>query len=187
MSHNGGVRWVFLAAAVTCATCGAPESSRKPAPGPKVSPAAFPSGLFAITAARVVTDNCDNRLRFETTILDIDLGSATVMSGPDNHTYEAVLDRGELVARGAFDKNGTCQTYRQLEIWRLERDGNDELSGFRTTYWRDRRLSGNTDCLRACKVVYAIEAVRTDEAESKPARPERPRVRCDPNDPLCGI
>jgi hypothetical protein len=163
---------------VTCATCGAPERSKRRAPvkpAPKTS--SFPSGLFSVTAARVVSDSCNGRVRFETNELEIDVVGGVVQSAPDNRPYEAVLDRGALVARYAFNRNSICQTYRQLEIWRLERLGDDEVSGYRTTYFRDSR---HGDCLQACKVVYAIEAVRVDEDEEG-------ELKCPGDDPLCGI
>lgn len=175
MSHNGGVRCLVLAALVTCATCGAPERSRRRAPVERAARAAFPSGVFSVTAARVVSDHCNGRVRFETNELEIDVTGGTVQSAPDNHLYEAVLDRGTLVARGAVARNSICQTYRQLEIWRLDRLGDNELSGYRTTYWRDSR---HGDCLEACKVVYAVEAVRAEEGDE---------VKCPDGDPLCGL
>jgi hypothetical protein len=180
------VRLLAIAALVTCAGCGAPERSRriKPVkPGPTVE---FPSGVFAITAARVVSDSCNGRLRFEARAIDVDMVAATVQTFPDNHAYEAVIDRQALVARGAFDKNTSCQTYRQLEIWRLDRHGDDEISGYRTTYWRDDRTARRGDCLEACKVVYAVEALRSTDGDE---REEGGRVpsSCDPSDPLCGL
>lgn len=185
MSHNGLVRVLAITALVMCATCGAQERAKRRPVDKHGVKTAFPSGVFAITAARVVSDHCDNRLRFETSILDIDVAAASVHSAPDNRLYEAVLDRGELVARGAFDEEPACQTYRKLEIWRLERHGDDEISGFRTTYWRESRRG---DCLEACKVVYAVEALRSDEGESgDDTGDEGARDDCDPNDPLCGI
>lgn len=146
-----------------CASCGpeppAPEVKK---PAPPRQAAEFPSGVFAITAARVVSDHCENRLRFSTKLLDIDLGGASVHSDPDNRLYEVVLDGATLVARGAFNRNSLCRTFKHLEIWRLERESDDEISGYRTTYWREPSRTGRADCLEACKVVYAVEAVRTD-------------------------
>lgn len=162
--------WLAVVLAM-CAGCGAPERAKPEPDKPALPrPATFPSGVFAITAARVVSDHCDNRLRFSTKLLDIDLTGASVHSDPENRAYEAVLDGATLVARGAFTHNRLCRTYKHLEIWRLERESDDEISGYRTTYWRDPARDGSADCLRACKVVYAVEAVRADpegEAEGE--------------------
>lgn len=157
------MRCWLAAVIVTCATCGAPERStpepEKPAPAPARS---FPTGLFAITSARTVSDHCDNRLRFVTKLLEIDLTNSSVLSDPDSRIYEAVLEGKTLVARGAFDQDNLCKTFKHLEIWRLDAQGDDEISGYRTTFWRDPSRNRNADCLQACKVVYAVEAVRTD-------------------------
>lgn len=166
MSHNGRVRVLAITALVMCASCGATERSKRAAPKkrpPETARVEFPSGVFAITNARVVVDRCNGRVRFETTVLEIDMAASVVVSAPDNHPYEAVLDRGELVARGAFNKSRFCQTYRQLEIWRLTDQGDGSLSGYRTTYWRDARTARRGDCLEACKVVFGVEAVRSED------------------------
>ena len=111
------------------------------------------------------------------------MDASSVHSAPDDRVYEAVIDRGDLVARGAFGPNALCDIYRRLEIWRLERESDTELSGHRTTYFRNSGRTG--DCLHACKVVYAVEAVRADDVEAGGEEASEPK--CDPADPLCGL
>jgi hypothetical protein len=161
------VRLIALAAAA--ASCsGSPPPPATPIPAPTVAAApparSFPSGRSRVTG-RAVTDRCEG-IRFASERLELDLESGTLTSDFEDRRYEVELDGEELVARGAFDKMARCGTHQYLEIWRLGRAGDDEISGYLTTYVRqpDR---GDRSCLRTCKVVFEVEAVRAAEGEGE--------------------
>jgi hypothetical protein len=161
------VRLIALAA-VAASCSGSPPPPATPIAAPKTAAAppasSFPSGSFRVTG-RAVTDRCEG-IRFASERLELDLESKVLSSDFEDRRYDVVIDGEELVARGAFDKMERCGTHQYLEIWRLGRAGDDEISGYLTTYVRQPER-GNRSCLRACKVVFEVEAVRVKEAEGE--------------------
>ena len=117
----------------------------------------FPSGTFSVTSARRVTDHCGN-MQWESDTIEIDPVARTLYSTPDNRLYAMFIDKGDLVARGSFEPRDGCPTDTYVEIWRLEKESEDRLSGYVTTY--SHFNSG--DCLHACKAVFAVELDRAE-------------------------
>lgn len=127
---------------------------------PEPEPVLFPGGSFAIERAREVTDHCGNMVWGSKTI-EIDPVTKTLYSSPDDRLYDTFIDRGALVARGMFEPRAACPNHTYVELWRLEKRGDDRLSGYVTTYSHFNAA----DCLHACKAVFEVDAVRAPPAE----------------------
>lgn len=164
LAHNRAVPTVLFACAVVLAACSSsPPAEPAPptavaAPDAAAAPA-FPSGKFRVSG-RPISDRCEG-VHFASQELEIDLEAGILDVDFEDRRYQIEMDGEELVARGAFEPSEGCGTHRWVEIWRLGRGSDDEISGFLTSYYRDPKLG----CLRSCKVVFEVEAERAKEGE----------------------
>lgn len=161
IGHNHAVRLLghLLCAAwlVACSSPAAPRPRATKPPRVAAVPApAFPSGEFKVSG-RPVSDRCEG-VHFASQEMAIDLDAKILDVDFEDRRYQIEMDGNELVARGAFEESERCGTHRWIEIWRLGHEGSDEISGYLTSYYRDPKLG----CLRACKVVFEVEAERID-------------------------
>jgi hypothetical protein len=172
-SYPVPVRWLIIGAVALGSGCpGADrpppvESPTRAAPTavkPQKPRFDFPTGRFAIEHTRKVADHCGT-MQWESTRIDIDGDKLTLYSSPDDRLYTVSLDGPALIARGLFnDQSGPrpdCGNDTYTEIWRLERDSADELSGFVTTYSH----FNSSDCLHACKAVFSVKVARVKKEE----------------------
>jgi hypothetical protein len=159
------VRWLVGCALVGVLGCSAPDrapSVAAPAPAttgaprPAAAAVEVPHGIFEVTKDQKVTDNCGTMVWVSTQI-DIDASAMTLYATPDKRLYDVAMDGAALVARGLFEPRPQCGNETYTEIWRLEREGPDALSGFVTTYSH----FNSADCLHACKAVFAVRVARS--------------------------
>lgn len=169
------VRWfvgisVAVAAAAAAVACGSAEppvaveapprgAVAKPKPAVTREPQKpvfdFPSGTFAVKATKKVTDHCGT-MQWVSTEIEINPEKWTLYATPDDRLYSVEIDRGVLVARGVFEERPQCGNETYTEIWRLERQSRDELTGYVTTY----SFFNSVDCLHACKAVFSVRVAR---------------------------
>lgn len=148
--------------------CSGPSPKAAPASTKKVVPleSSVQAGRYGITG-QPVTDHCDGSLTLAAKEILIEPKDGLFRADVVNRDYDLEVRGDMLVATGRFDSIDGCGTHQYIEIWRLRPHGPDRLEGQLTTYYRG---SAPRDCLRACKFVTAIKAVRAGEKSESPPR-----------------